>query len=158
MKKGFTIIEISIAMAVMAVGLVGIYALVPRVIKTISLNKDRFIASQLAAEGLELVRNKRDSNWLEQSVASTTPWNSGLTSCSSGCEADYDDLSFTSYQGRLLKLDSNGFYNYESGEETKFRRKITINAEEEDVLSVKAEVFLPTGGSFSLEEKLYNWR
>jgi len=64
MNKGFTLIEIGMAVAIMAIGVVGIYALVPRITSVASISNNQFIASQLAKEGLEIVRNIRDSNWL----------------------------------------------------------------------------------------------
>ncbi len=153
LKKGFTIIEITMAIFVMAVGIIGIYALIPRIISVTSINTNRFIASQLAGEAIEITRNIRDSNWIKE-----TEWNEGMTNCLAGCEIDYNDNSFLVYQSRFLKIDSQGFYNYEIGEETKFKRKITI-IEEDDILNVQVEVSWPGKYSpFTSQEKLYNWR
>jgi len=151
-RDGFTLIEILIAISVLIVGIVGVYAIVPRIVGVTAENRDEFIASQLAQEGLEIVRNMRDSNWL-RGVA----WDSGLNNCSSGCEIDYNDASFSSYADRFLKIDNNGFYNYDSGEDTKFKRKITITPSS-NVLDVKVEIFWSGKGSpFQIEEKLYRW-
>jgi len=158
MKKGFTIIEVSVAIGVMMIGVAGIYALVPRVVKTVSLNTDKFIAVQLAQEGIEIIRNIRDSNWLEQGFASSTPWNDGLTNCSNGCEISYEDSLPVAYQDRYLKVDSNGFYNYTSGQDSKFKRKITINSESES-MDVKVEIFTSNQEPFFTSNvKLYDWR
>lgn len=153
MKKGFTFIEVIIAISIFAIGIVGIYSIVPRMISTVSTNSDRFLASQIAREGVELIRNIRDSNWLAD-----VSWNQNLTACSGGCEIDYNDSVPVSFQNRYLKVDSNGFYNYETGNDTKFKRKITIN-QGADVLNVEVEVSWP--GRYSpliVKNNLYKWR
>ena len=47
-NKGFSLIEVMVAVLVTTIGVVGIYALVPHVIKSTAFNYDRFIAIQLA--------------------------------------------------------------------------------------------------------------
>lgn len=154
MSKGFTLIEIMIAILVLSVGIVGIYALLPKIVLTFSVNTNRFIATQLAREGLELIRNIRDSNWL-----AGAEWSQNLTICSSGCEIDYNDSEPIIFQDRFLRIDSNGFYNYESGEPTKFKRKITIIQPQADLLEVEVEVsWAGRYSPFKVQEKLYNWR
>jgi len=158
MKRGFTLIEVIIAISVMATGVLGIYALVPKIVSISGTNLNKFVASQLAREGIEIVRNIRDTNWLEG-----VDFNGGLTTCSGGCEIDYDDSDFAAYDsGRYLRINSDGFYNYdpvsETNPETKFKRKITITPNA-DILNVKVEVTWSGKGSpFVLEENLYNWR
>jgi prepilin-type N-terminal cleavage/methylation domain-containing protein len=152
-KQSFTLIEIIVAISVMTIGILGVYALVPKVIGITSANTNIFIAYQLAREGIEIVRNIRDTNWL-QGLA----WNEGLTGCSGGCEIDYNDSSLVSYQDRYLKVDSNGFYNYETGKQTKFKRKIIITPDT-DILNIKVQITWSGKGSpFEIEENLYNWR
>lgn len=153
MTKGFTLIEIMVAVSVLTIGVVGVYALVPTVIKTNAANTDRFIASQLAREGMELVRNIRDANWLRQ-----VDWAEGLTACAGGCEMDYNDPSLISFQNRFLKIDGNGFYNYKNGTSTTFTRKITITPLI-DYFNIKVQIIWGSGNSSStVEENLYDWR
>ncbi len=163
-NTGFTLIEIMAAISVMAIGVLGVFSLVPMIVSTGAENTDRFTASQLALEGLEIVRNIRDSNWLEQSTNPANLWNEGLTSCASGCEADYTalqsiDPTLTAYgAGRYLKMDSQGFFNYASGADTKFKRKVTITSGT-DVLSISVAVeWSKKYPALVLEEKLYDWR
>lgn len=152
-NKGFTIIEVLMAIFIMSVGLIGIYALIPMIVSTTSMNINKFIASELAKEGIEIVRNTRDSNWL-----SGDEWTQSLSGCAAGCEVDYDDAFPTSWQDRYLKVSSNGFYNYEDGIETKFKRRITI-IQNADTLTVQAEISWPDKYSpLIVNEKLYNWR
>jgi len=152
-NKGFTLIEVFVAISILSVGLVGAFGVLPVMIKNQSMNADSFLASQIANEGMEIVRNIRDGNWLLES-----DWKLGLTTCSGGCEIDYNDISLVNYQNRFLKVNDNGFYNYESGQNSKFKRKISI-LPVGDYLNVKVEVFWNGKGSpFLIEENFYDWR
>ena len=77
-SKAFTLIEILIAIMVITIGVVGSYAAITRVASIIISNSSRFIASRLAQEGIELVSNIRDTNWVKR-----TDWDDDLTGCSS---------------------------------------------------------------------------
>jgi len=159
---GFTLLEIMIAISILLIGILGIYALIPRVVSVSIMNSDKLTASQLAREGIEIVRNFRDSNYLKPGVS----FDDGLTNCSGGCEIDYNDLDFTNWAepGRYLKININGFYNYGSGPvDTKFKRKIIITPDT-DVLNIKVQITWLSGdlsletGDLEMEENLYNWR
>ena len=165
LTKGFTLLEVMAAIAVFSVGILGVYALVPMAILLGSENSDRFTAAQLALEGLEIARNIRDSNWLEQNNNPSNLWNEGLDNCAAGCEADYTTLqnidpTLTFYGvGRYLKIDSQGFFNYANGVSTeKFKRKITIT-NEVGALNISVEVeWSKKYPVLVLTEKLYDWR
>ena len=163
--SGFTLIEIMVAISVFSIGILGIYSLVPMGIKAGVENTDRFAASQLALEGLEIIRNIRDGNWLEQGIDPSNPWNEGLTGCASGCEADYTVLVavepvLSLYGlGRYFKVDDSGFFNYTNGTSTnKFKRKIVITPDT-NVLDVKVTVeWSKKYPALVLQEKFYDWR
>lgn len=65
---GFTLVEVMAAVAVLSIGLIGGLTAITSSLRNISAGEDRIFAASLAAEGIELVRNVRDSNWLEGSV------------------------------------------------------------------------------------------
>ncbi len=157
-SKGFTLIEIMVATAVLSIGIMASYSAITKVVSLTYLNSFHFVASRLAQEGMELVSNIRDTNWLNQGV----DWDNGLTNCISGCEIDYNDSIFSPYASKYLKIDSNGFYNYENGDDSRFKRKITITSIGSDGLKIKVEVtWLKLGSSLETleaEEHLYNWR
>lgn len=155
LNRGFTLLEIMVAIIVTTVGVLGMYSLLIKIIALADSNTSRFMAAQLAKEGVELIRNIRDVNML-----SGNSWDVGLTTCSGvGCEMDYNDNGLSVYAGRYLKIDSNGFYNYELGAVSRFRRKITIFPNG-DILEIVSEVFWPgaSGPSLKINEHLYNWR
>jgi len=62
---GFTILELIVAIFVMTVGVLGAYAVVQQIIVYNSISSSRLTAAYLAQEGIELVRNIRDTNWLD---------------------------------------------------------------------------------------------
>lgn len=155
---GFTIIEVLIAVAVITIGILGILVIIHQTIAYMALSSSRLVATYLAQEGMEIVRNIRDTNWLN-----ARSWNDGLNQ--GDYEADYNDPSLLSWGNNYLKING-GFYNYDSGDLTRFKRKITISDPGQascgnaPCLSVKAEVFWQQLGrthQVVSEEYLYNW-
>ena len=67
-SDGFTLIEVMAAVAVLSIGLIGGLTAITKNLSIISGGEDRIIAANLAAEGIELVRNVRDTNWLQGAV------------------------------------------------------------------------------------------
>jgi len=162
------LIEMMIAIFIMVVGIVGVMSLLQRVIFSSSISSSRLIAAYLAQEGAEIVRNVRDTNWLE-ARSSLNPWDEGLTGCSGvGFVADYNspnqiDPAFPCYSGQYLNVDASGFYSYSPGvQQTKFKRKILITqGSNSDIKNVLIEInWTDRGVSYflSVQENLYNWR
>lgn len=131
-ENGFTIIELVISIFILAFGIVGIFNAFSIVAILTAESADRLTATYLAQEGMEIVRNIRDTNWIN-GTAST--WTYGLTTVGScgninnGCEADY--TATTSLSGNSkdhLYINADGFYVYNTSnaKRTKFERKILI--------------------------------
>jgi len=157
-KKGFTLVEVLVALFILFTVISATTALVNSALGTIQNSKAKFVASGLAQEGMEIVRNIRDSNWLkyDQGVL----WNQGLSD--GDWEADYLSEGLASYfgTGRFLKMDSNGFYNYTNGTATKFNRKINIqnlSANQIRVIVVISWQEKNKDYSLTTAEDLYNW-
>lgn len=125
-KKGFTILEIVVVIFVFSLGMLALATMVVQNIQVQYVNKNYLIASQLAQEGLELVRNNRDTNWL-----AATTWSDGLIGDYTIAYNDnsnthtYTDVS----NSPVLQIDSSGFYNYTSGTPSIFKRLIIANAD-----------------------------
>ncbi|MBZ9578070.1 prepilin-type N-terminal cleavage/methylation domain-containing protein [Patescibacteria group bacterium] len=161
-KRGFTILEVMIAIFVVTIGVLAAHTVTQQIISYTHRSASRLTAIYLDKEGIEIVRNIRDTNWLEEES-----WNYGLGAgdreadytndqnlyvCSSPCDPD-NNL-------RFLKLGAGGFYNYSSGVDTKFKRKITITPVG-NTLEVSVEVWWEykgdTYGPIKAQENLYDW-
>ncbi len=79
--KAFTLVEVVIAITVISVTMVAVYGLIISVMNANQRNLHNLQASYLAAEGLEVFRFMRDSNWL-----GNYSWDRG-----------FDDVSLTYY-------------------------------------------------------------
>jgi len=165
MKKGFTLLEVIISISVLTMAVGGTYALISQTLRAASLANSRLVAAHLAQEGVEIVRNFRDNNWLTPGSS----WKEGLVN--GGYEVDYNDAFLTPFvgEGRNLYIEyidsANGFYAYLDspelgGTQTKFKRKITIAEDGDDKIDVIVRVFWQErGGNYEIKvvENLYNW-
>lgn len=176
-RGGFTLMEVMIAITVLMVGVVGAYSAVQKIVSFASTSSFQLPAIYLSQEGLEIVRNIRDTNWLDPAGPS---WDQGIVCCaaplpSCECEADYRSTALELYQdpGRFLKIYDSGngdFYCYSTSADavqTAFKRKILITPVDEDldgdndVLGVRATVSWTERGrdhEVVLEEKLYKYQ
>ena len=78
-KKGFTLLEVITAIFILTVGVGGALSLMNQTLSTASIIEQRLIASYLAQEGIEIVRNIRDTNWLQsRDPNKSSPWYDGL--------------------------------------------------------------------------------
>ncbi|MBI2050094.1 MAG: prepilin-type N-terminal cleavage/methylation domain-containing protein [Candidatus Staskawiczbacteria bacterium] len=180
MNKGFTLIELAIAIFILVVGIIGVYNSFSTVVVLTAGSSSRFTAAYLAQEGIEIVRNMRDNNWIKWTQDQSTNWNYGLLGCENGCEADYktgtpedvrSGLTAFGGDGNNLKIGAGGFYSYDEiggSSPTKFKRKITITSQivnGVDVLKVsvlvtwkeKEQEGCDHGFCIDVEEYLYDW-
>lgn len=171
-EKGFTMMEVLAAISLITMGVLGIFTLVQQAISFLTVSSSRLVATYLAQEGVEIVRNIRDTNFLQihQGLISEDQWTLGLDICGGGCEAEYDDQILSFYANRYLKLVGGGFYNYSSGASTPFKRKITIFDMVDldsppdgiaDIMKVLVEVTWEERGRIHqviTQENLYNWQ
>ncbi|MDP3697556.1 MAG: hypothetical protein Q8R55_06105 [Candidatus Taylorbacteria bacterium] len=158
-SNGFTIVEVVTAAFLISVGLLGAFALIERVATGTRTSLSRLTASYLSQEGIEIARNIRDTNLLEMNQGAGGAWNDGLTSCSRGCQIDYNNDSFSAYDASFLK-NNDSVYSYDAGSNTKFQRKITITSPNAYTLFVVVDVFWQDRGknlSFQSATQLFNW-
>jgi len=160
--KGFTLLEMLISLVVIAVGVLGVFSAISKYSQNTQTEKENLVASYLCQEGIEIVKNRRDTNWITGAA-----WNAGLTNCAGGCEADYGvdmtiDLPAWTDPGKFLYLEgATRSYKYLSsptGADTKtqYLRRINI-ASGTDELDIVVSVYW-AGKTVSVEEKIYNWR
>lgn len=160
-NNGFSLIEVATALFVISVGLVGILSLISQNIQAENVNKNKLIASQLAQEGLELVRNRRGDNWLTDN-----DWNDGIT----------EDNYIVDYTGKIqyvagienavLQMNNEGYYVHDgSYSDTIFKRMIIIESSSTATATASSSVschvkWNDRGRNFDYvaDTVLYNWR
>lgn len=159
MNKSFTLLEVILAIFVLTVAVSGAFALISQTFVAANLAQSKLIASYLAQEGIEITKNIRDSNWLAQRTDPDILWNEGLNE--GGWQIDYkgQKLDYGLY-GNFLNIDSEGFYSYSAGNQTPFKRKISITNIDEDNIKAVVEVsWQERNRDYSVKalEKLSNW-
>jgi prepilin-type N-terminal cleavage/methylation domain-containing protein len=158
-KKGFTLIEMVVSVFIITVAVVSIVQATTKHIQQTKFEKEAYVAALLGQEGIEIIKNIRDTNWVISSS-----WDTGLTSCASGCQADYDDVSLSAYSSSsyLYIEGSTKFYKYivsplAADTKTIYTRKITIDTGTTDVLKITVDVYW-RGNTTTVKEDIYNWK
>jgi len=77
-SRGQGLLEATLSIGVILIGLGGILALTLRNVTATTASAQRIVALQLAREGIEVVRGVRDSNWLAASSGGSKLWDDGL--------------------------------------------------------------------------------
>jgi len=159
-KAGFSLLETTIAIAILVSAIVGPLGLASQSIKSASVARNNIIVANLAQEGLELMRNYRSNNVLAGRI-----WTSGMDSCSaaSGCRIDPVDLVIRNCSTTCepLKFDSAlSLFNYQSGADSAFARVIRLqNITVNEVKITSSVVWSDRFGShtFDLTASMFNW-
>ena len=119
--SSFSLIEVFVVMTIILVGLIPAVFLMAKTLDVSVLTLEKLTAAELAQEGVEIVRNIKDSK-----VISGT-FQTWINSLSDGTYyADYNDNNLAPPPIPYLKQESDGFFNYESGSLTPFKREIKI--------------------------------
>ncbi|MDD3614106.1 MAG: prepilin-type N-terminal cleavage/methylation domain-containing protein [Candidatus Pacebacteria bacterium] len=156
-NKGFSLVEVMVSIGVILVGFTGALTLINRSIAFHDLAYSRLTASYLAQEGIEIVRNLRDKN-----IINDQEWNNGLNSGT--YQVQYNSPSLSLYTGENLLLDSvSGVYTYDANENTRatrYNRRIEIQVISPDEIQVNSIVHWSNrGGDFEInvEDHLFKW-
>lgn len=120
-RRAFTILETIIAITVIGLVITAATQLTQSSLKIGRSTMNQFIAFHLAEEGLEIVRNMRDSNWLQN-----TSWRNGLDD---GIYAISENPGNTGQRWTLQRINAtDDAEKIELNEREKFQRTISINA------------------------------
>ena len=156
--NSFSVVEVLIALSILLVGILGNVALMVRTLDTSILTLQKLTAAELAQEGVEIVRNIKDSKVISGSVDS---WFANL---SGSYYADYNDHQLNPILPGdpvpFLKKDENGFFNYDSGNPTIYKREIKIEKIDDHHLRVNSIVSWSHKGinfSVNVENHLYKY-
>ena len=71
--RGFSLIEVIVAVSILSTGIVASTALINRTISAGLVVRNQLVAVNLAQEGMEVIHNIRHTNWIEDAE-----WDDGL--------------------------------------------------------------------------------
>ncbi len=162
-NKGFSLLEIIVVMFIISIGMIGISSLVSANIYAGVFVKNKLIAMNLSQEGIELVRNIRDENWLDGKNWKDGIINDGTYIIDYRGKSSIDDtVDNIDDNSAKLYIDTNGFYQHDSTiKDTVFSRLITIHNETSTSTEVNCEVKWKRGNksiSYNIDTILTNWR
>jgi len=157
-KKGFSLIGVIISIFIISTGLVAVLSLSSMSLKGSDIGEMRLIASGLAQEGVEKVRDVRRSNadWIDWEWYGTI-----AISTVRDYIVQYNNPNLISFSETPLKIDTNGFYQYNSGDATSFYRKVTLTKVSSQEIKVEVEIKWQSRGdshSLAVEDHLWNWK
>jgi prepilin-type N-terminal cleavage/methylation domain-containing protein len=173
-RHGFTLIEMLVAVLIFSLGLVSLMSIASRGIAGNSIVADEISAQYLAAEGIEVVRHIRDTNYI-----AIRPWlSNGLDDCiGESCLIGWDFnassgdpyVFLTQCNGGSAGCDDplfldagNNFFSASGGgDETPFVRTIYIEEISQDEIRVISEVVWEQGRierNVTMEEFFTNWQ
>lgn len=165
--KGFTLVETLVAIAILLIAVVGPISLIGDALHKLYYAKDQMIAINLAQEGIEVVRQVRDTNMLKATADPINfAWNDGIVANNYIIDVNSTTpITFSSGGStpQPVYIDANGFYVQTAGSATQFRRIVLT----EDVagavgreLKVTSTVTWTTGGqvgTITVTEYLFKW-
>lgn len=175
--KGFTFLEMLVVITIILVAFTGIYTLLTKVVYVSKISIHKLTATMLAQEGIEIVRNIRETNWLHGKA-----WDDGLIPDT--YIVQYDSSSLQPFEDKYLILNKRLIlYSYtEEVEElteeqilagmrpgvveSLFKRRIDISDNPDrdpstEDIAITCQVTWEERGrpqSILLEDWLYDWR
>jgi Tfp pilus assembly protein PilV len=163
-KLGFSLMEVIVIIFIITMGLIGVASLVIQNIQVKDFNCDVLVASQLAQEGLELVRSVRDSNWL----ASEWFGNGLVAEGGTSIITIYFDGSYI-VVNPVVNIDSdeaklkknNNFFVHGTGDNTSYSRVIEIDNTDSTGIAISSLVQWNNRGKthqYRADTILYDWR
>jgi Tfp pilus assembly protein PilV len=150
-NRGFTLLETLIATAIILAGVGAIFALGAASFLAAKSSSEHFTAAYLAQEGIEVVRGLRDNNWLTDN-----PWTQGFSN-NTDYIVQFNDQSLRLFADTPLLKDANGFFRYDSGTPTQFKRKISISNLTSDSFQVTSTVTW-SEKTVEVSDVLWNWK
>ena len=148
-KKGFTLLEALVAVSILMVAVVAPMTIAQKGLSSATYSKSQMIASYLAQDAIEYIKNVRDQVSIRNSFEWDKLWDSNespnLFICLApnpsdpGCEIDTNSGGgvglVRSYTDGVLYKDADGFYGLDSvgTDKTIFTRKINITLNDDDL-------------------------
>jgi type II secretory pathway pseudopilin PulG len=135
-KKGFTLLEALVAVSILMVAVVAPMTVAQKGLSSATYSKSQMIASYLAQDAIEYIKNVRDQVAIRNNFDWAKLWDGNespnLSTCLGGCEIDTNSGGgvglVRDYTDGALYKDDDGFYGLESSGTAKtiFTRQIKI--------------------------------
>ena len=157
--NGQLIVELMVAMGLMVIGLLGIFSVLSQSLGLSRVAANQYIAANLAAEGIEVTKNILDTNFING-----YQWNLGFQNGDYAVEFNSASLidSPQTINSPLKFDESTGRYNYTTGKNTNFVRRITIENIDPTEIKVTSQIeWKDRGGTdfeIVIEDRFKNWR
>ncbi len=159
-RGGFTLLEIVVALGIVAVALVAIMALFATVLRTTKVSEDEIIAYNLAREGIEVVENIRQTWLFKDDDNRRIYWEDYGWIPGKEYIVNYNSKNLEEGDSRLYLQGL--LYNHNGGSPTPFQRTVTLTEGEEDMLVVNVVVtWVTTTGqtnTINLEKEFAFWQ
>ena len=167
-RGGFTLVETLVAISIFTVSILGLLAVLSQGVSDIGYAKKKIIAEYLAQEGIEYIRNMRDTNVLYTIPGGWNNFKSKISPCVSTGKCGFDNTLFSpdvfvcATHGEQCKLyEDNGNYNTNLlGADSGFVRTVYIDTISQDEMKIFSTVSWTQGSgerSITFSENLFNW-
>ena len=156
-------IGVMVASFVFLIGTLGSISLIQQSIVSGGVSLSKLLASGLAQEGIEVIKNIRDINY---GANGWDDWYAGISG-STDYLIQYNDINLTARSFSdtvVLRFDkTTGLYGYDVGADSdfSFKRKVNLTKVSDNEIQITSTVTWVEGGrnhSLVAEDRLWNWR
>lgn len=181
-NSGVTLVEALVAISIFVTSILAMVSVLASGVSNTNYSKSKIIASYLAEEGIEYIKNMRDTFMLYDATDSQTGWNSFITklnggSCLTvnGCYFDGQNVNYLSHSQPMTQITltscgascpailydaTTGEYGYSSGTDYGFVRKVFVSQVSANEYKVSSTVSWKQGsGNYNMtfSESIFNW-
>ena len=172
-NSGFTLVETLVAISIFSMSILGLLSVLASGITNTTYAKEKIIADYLAQEGIESIRNMRDSFVLYPANGNWNSFKAELAPCTSNIGCGFDNSLSKMNQNFIFSCSNpnhpqvcklylnNGNYNADlTGVDSGFVRKVWATTISADEIEIFSEVDWKQGsGNYKIifSEDLFNW-
>ncbi len=175
-NKGFTLVETLVAISIFTVSILALFSILARGISDTNYAKRKIVAAYLAQEGVESIRNMRDTYVLYTDTTQNDwgKFQAKLAPCNLGNECGFNNGVLSTDPSFIFKCSSssngcnlylnNGSYNTNSiGSDSGYVRKIWMlpigNGNTNEVRIFSQVSWAQNSGNYNIvfSEDLFNW-
>lgn len=159
-QAGLTLIEVMVAFLVLSLGLTAATSIFVNSIASARLARNNLVASGLLQEGMEVMRNLRDSDW--HALRPFGSFGNPGPVADSNYEVQWNSAQLRTLAGQVLREDpGSGLFSYDCCVNTIFRRQVniaTVSAVEKTVTVLVSWDQNGSPKSVAAEEHLFDWK